>query len=124
MLMAQSRLETYSDAPRFSFSIVDGYVSHPLIKPGIVQHRVFQTVIAQNSIGRNSLVVLPTGIGKTIIALLVCVETLQREKGKVLFMAPTRPLVQQHHDTFGNLMVAGTPKCMLSGNIPPKRREA
>lgn len=43
----------------------------------------------------NSLVVLPTGLGKTIIAVLVLVDTLISKK-KVLFLAPTKPLCEQH----------------------------
>ena len=120
--MVQLRLESFSNTRNFSFKIDGGYISHSLIKTNSVQNRLFQTGIAQQILGKNALVVLPTGLGKTIIALLVTVETLQRNKGKVLFVAPTRPLVQQHYDTFDILMVEGPKKCMLSGSVPSKKR--
>ena len=44
--------------------------------------------------------VLPTGLGKTVIAALVAAELVRRDVGKVLFLAPTRPLVQQHAEAF------------------------
>jgi len=121
--MAQLKLETFSNTTEFSFKTGNGYISHLLIKPNSVQHRVFQTDIAQHIVGKNSLVVLPTGLGKTIIALLVIAETLQRKWGKVLFVAPTKPLVQQHYDTFDQLLVEETKKCMLSGSVPSKKRK-
>jgi len=37
------------------------------------------------------LVVLPTGLGKTLIAALVAAELLRERKGTVLLLAPTRP---------------------------------
>lgn len=46
---------------------------------------------------RNSLVVLPTGLGKTIIAVYAICWNLEKGK-KTLMMAPTRPLCQQHID--------------------------
>jgi Fanconi anemia group M protein len=120
--MVQLKLESFSTTQNFSFKIDEGYISHSLIKKNSVQNRLFQTSISQHILGKNALVVLPTGLGKTIIALLVTVETLQRNKGKVLFVAPTRPLVQQHYDTFDLLMAEGPNKCMLSGSVPSKKR--
>jgi len=44
----------------------------------------------------NTLVSLPTGMGKTLIASVVMHNFLQWfPSGTVVFMAPTRPLVQQ-----------------------------
>lgn len=69
------------------------------------------------------MVVLPTGLGKTVIALLVTVGALDEQKGKVLFVAPTRPLVQQHYDSFESLMRKEQKLCMISGSVPPRKRE-
>jgi len=56
-----------------------------------------KVAIAKSALQSNTLVVLPTGLGKTIIALLVAVERLSMfPDGKVLVLAPTRPLVLQH----------------------------
>ena len=42
------------------------------------------------------MVVLPTGLGKTAVALLVAASRLYSHPGKVLVLAPTKPLVEQH----------------------------
>jgi len=74
------------------------FVSHPLLKPDAVEDRLYQNRILETARKRNTLVVLPTALGKTVIALLLSVE--KSEYGRVFFLAPTRPLVQQHHQTF------------------------
>ena len=72
------------------------YVEHPLIKANSIQDRGYQRTLADSCYYYSTLVVLPTGLGKTVIALLVMAETLHRQGGKVLFLAPTKPLVEQH----------------------------
>ncbi|HDO19748.1 MAG TPA: DEAD/DEAH box helicase, partial [Thermoplasmatales archaeon] len=72
------------------------FVKHDLIKPRFIEHRSYQVSIARSALERNTLVVLPTGLGKTVIALLVIAEKLKNDKGKILFLAPTKPLVIQH----------------------------
>ncbi len=104
------------------FNVVDGYIEHPLIELKTVSHRLFQHSISEKAYSRNTLVVLPTGLGKTIIALLVTAETLYRTSGKVIFTAPTRPLVEQHLETFRSLMVEGVKMGIMVGSIPPKKR--
>ncbi|MGC9308787.1 MAG: DEAD/DEAH box helicase family protein, partial [Thermoplasmatota archaeon] len=122
--MVQARLDrfTHGSISPTEFEIEDGHVSHPYLKPGMIDHRLFQTRIAENCIGRNSLVVLPTGLGKTIIALLVTIRILQETGGKTLFVAPTRPLVQQHHDTYQTLTTDDLSLGMVSGSIRPEKR--
>ncbi|MCK4714209.1 MAG: DEAD/DEAH box helicase, partial [Candidatus Aenigmarchaeota archaeon] len=45
--------------------------------------------------------VLPTGLGKTNIAVLLAAHRLERfRKSKALVLAPTRPLVSQHYRSF------------------------
>jgi ERCC4-related helicase len=54
---------------------------------------------------RNTLVILPTALGKTVIAILVCAESLYNYKSKrVLVMAPTKPLVSQHMISFFSVL--------------------
>ncbi|MCI4357896.1 MAG: DEAD/DEAH box helicase [Thermoplasmata archaeon] len=79
---------------------VDGSVEHPLLLPGALRAIPFQLDFARIGISEDLLVVLPTGLGKTAIAALVAAEVLRREPGKLLFLAPTRPLVRQHADWF------------------------
>jgi len=58
--------------------------------------REYQQTIADHIIEKgNTLVVLPTGLGKTLIGALVIEHFLNRGK-RCMFLAPTRPLVNQH----------------------------
>lgn len=60
----------------------------------------FQIDLARIGLTEDLLVVLPTGLGKTVIAALIAAEVVRQAKGKVLILAPTRPLVQQHATSF------------------------
>src|SRR3990167_5873985 len=62
------------------------------IEPREYQKRIFETCMQ-----KNCLVVLSTGLGKTLIALMVTIERMKQFPGeKVVFLAPTRPLAEQH----------------------------
>lgn len=77
------------------------YVKHPLIWSGAVQSRGYQESIASTASNKNTLVILPTALGKTVISALVAADKLYRYSDKrILVMAPTRPLVIQHKNTF------------------------
>ena len=101
-----------ADAPSVSFDrphpaglpgvwhVEDGFVEHPFLVPGAVRSLPFQLDLARIGLSEDLLVVLPTGLGKTVIAALVSAEVLRRGPGKVLVLAPTRPLVHQHADMF------------------------
>jgi ERCC4-related helicase len=90
------------------------------IKPRDYQESIFNT--AKNS---NTLVVLPTGVGKTLIALMLAVERLKKFPGeKILFLAPTKPLVDQHFDTFKeNLPELFAQLDVFTGAIIAKKRK-
>ena len=63
--------------------------------------REYQQKISEKCLEKNCLVVLPTGLGKTLIALIVTIERMKKFPGeKVIFLAPTRPLVEQHINFF------------------------
>ncbi len=78
------------------------YVTHPLIRPGSLEERKYQIAIAVHATEDNTLVVLPTGLGKTAVALLVTAMRLRACGGKILMMAPTKPLVDQHLKMFSD----------------------
>lgn len=98
------------------------YFNHSLIKRDTVEHRDYQVNIARASMDENTLVVLPTGMGKTIIALIVIAETLTRKKGKILFMAPTKPLVEQHADFIRKFLVPQN-IAIFTGEVAPSNRD-
>jgi ERCC4-related helicase len=59
--------------------------------------REYQKEIFDKCVEKNCLVVLPTGLGKTLIALMLTIERMKKFPGeKVVFLAPTKPLVEQH----------------------------
>jgi ERCC4-related helicase len=62
-----------------------------------ISPREYQQKIFEKCIDKNCLVVLPTGLGKTLIALMLAIERMKKFPGeKVVFLAPTKPLVEQH----------------------------
>lgn len=80
-------------------------IVNPLVRLDALEKRTYQLKIAEEAVKRNTLVVLPTALGKTVIAALVASHFLYNySQLKVLVMAPTRPLVLQHRDTFLRLL--------------------
>ncbi len=99
------------------------FVEHPLLKPDTIEIRDYQVSIAQSCMKRSTLVVLPTGMGKTIIALEVIAGVLKREGGRILFLAPTKPLVEQHCATLRELLLKDD-IAIFTGEVKPEEREA
>ena len=62
--------------------------------------REYQQNILETCLKKNCLVVLPTGLGKTLIALMLTIERMKEFAGKVVFLAPTKPLAEQHLNYF------------------------
>ncbi|MFB6190827.1 MAG: DEAD/DEAH box helicase [Candidatus Nanohaloarchaea archaeon] len=92
-----------------------------LLKTGELESRTYQEVIAASARDSNTLVVLPTGLGKTVIAAMVASQKL--DSGKVLFLAPTRPLVEQHLETFDDLLeVDRDEMVVMTGDTRPDKR--
>lgn len=90
-----------------------------------IEHREYQSKIAKECVSKNSLVVLPTGLGKTIIGVYVAAGTLENfpPKSKIVVLAPTRPLINQHYDSFKNLMTIPEEQfVVLTGKTVPEKR--
>ena len=90
-----------------------------------IQFREYQVEIAKKCVNTNSLVVIPTGLGKTIISLLVVAETLQNypKSSKVIVLAPTRPLINQHRESFSQfLAISDDNMITLTGKNPSEQR--
>lgn len=96
------------------------FISHPRIAPDMIEDRGYQTALAEGCSDHNALVILPTGLGKTVVALRVIADSLG--EGKVLMLAPTRPLVKQHHD-FLAAALPGVRACIITGQTPPAARK-
>src|SRR3989344_3451285 len=98
------------------------FVTHPWITPGTIENRAYQENVVKNALTANTLCVLPTGMGKTSIAALVAAERMQNMKGKVLFLAPTRPLVNQHKNNFERMMKLGVEMHVITGEQKSEER--
>lgn len=67
--------------------------------------RNYQYQIVENALYKNTLVTLPTGLGKTFIAAVLMYNYYRwYPQGKVIFMAPTKPLVAQQIEACYNIM--------------------
>jgi len=99
-------------------------VSQEFIKPGTVERREYQINIAESAAKDNTLIVLPTGLGKTIIALILIAKELKRENNKILFLAPTKPLVTQHSQFLRELLTIDDESIVIfTGEISPAKRK-
>lgn len=107
------------------------FISHPLIKPDSIESREYQLSVAMKALDANTMVILPTGLGKTAVALLVAASRIYNEGGRVLMLAPTKPLVEQHLRFFEKYLLAKSPVdpslspfAMFTGEAPPAERTA
>ena len=78
------------------------FLEKKYVQKDSIEKRDYQVNLAEQAIRENCIVVLPTGLGKTAIALHVIAEYLSKGTGGVLFVAPTRVLVNQHYEFLKN----------------------
>ncbi len=100
------------------------YFNHPLLVENSLLFREYQNIIAEKALYKNSLIVVPTSLGKTIITLLICIDILYNwKKSKILILAPTRPLVRQHLNLFKRFTKIENICFGLTGKISPDIRK-
>lgn len=88
------------------------------IEPRAYQKSIYDSILEQG----NMLVVLPTGLGKTLIGFMLMENKIK--DGKCLFLAPTKPLIKQHYASF--LEISSTDPAfatIVTGEIPKHKRE-
>jgi len=105
------------------------FITHPLIKPDSIESREYQMSIAMRALDANTMVILPTGLGKTAVALIVVASRIFNQGGRVLMLAPTKPLVEQHLRFFKSYLEIKkregsdqSPFVMFTGEAPPDER--
>src|SRR5512134_1037361 len=100
------------------------FINHPLLRKNLLQFREYQKNISSFALNKNTLVILPTALGKTIISLLVTINTLYNYRDKrILILAPTRPLVNQHWKSFVSYInLPNDQTAVVTGKIPPYAR--
>lgn len=103
--------------------MVSQYIEHKLIKKDSIEYREYQINLANQAIKENCLVVLPTGLGKTTVALQVIAEFLSKRTGGVLFLAPTRVLAHQHYEFLKNNLKIDDVALVTGEDIITKRKK-
>ena len=70
----------------FLYTLIE-YIEKNYIEKNSVEKRDYQINLANQAMNENCIVVLPTGLGKTTIALYVIAEYLSKESFGILFLA-------------------------------------
>ena len=100
-------------------------IDRPLLVDDFLQRRRYQLQLAEAAAADHTLVCLPTGLGKTTVSLLVTAERLHEAGGTALFLAPTKPLVQQHADFYREaLSIPDDEIVVFTGDVKPDDRAA
>lgn len=86
--------------------------------------RLYQQTILGTTANYHTLAVLPTGLGKTALAFLLAAQRLSLyPDSKILLLAPTKPLCEQHLATFQKHLDLAEEKIVLfTGNVRPEKR--
>ncbi|MBW2983672.1 DEAD/DEAH box helicase [Candidatus Woesearchaeota archaeon] len=87
--------------------------------------RLYQETILATCVRYNTLVVLPTGMGKTNIFLMLAAHRLKNyPSSKILFIGPTKPLIDQYLEVFKKYFEIEEDKfAVFTGMVKPEKRE-
>ena len=97
------------------------YIDTKYVQKNSIEKRDYQVNLANQAIKENCVIVLPTGLGKTAIALQVIAEYLSKGKGGILLLAPTRVLINQHYEFLKqNLTIDDI--TLITGEVPITKR--
>jgi ERCC4-related helicase len=101
---------------------MEKWIKQPLIKDQKIESRLYQQILAADVLKNgNTMIVAPTALGKTIVAVLVAAERIKNFKNsKILILAPSKPLTVQHEESFKELMNVSVTS--LTGDIKPEVR--
>ena len=86
--------------------------------------RLYQETILDTCTKKNTLVVLPTGLGKTNIFLMLASNRLKNyPDSKILLLGPTRPLIDQYFETFKkHFEINEEEMAIFTGFVKPEKR--
>ncbi len=101
------------------------YVSQPYIQDDVIESREYQNVLYEEAKDEGTLVALPTGTGKTPVAVRIMADRLSKHpSSKVVMLSPTQPLVNQHAEFFKEALdVPNDEIVVFTGDIKPDERE-
>ncbi len=101
------------------------FVNLPLLRKDVIEKREYQEELVDSFFSKgNTLIVAPTALGKTVIAAQVIARLLDEKKGKVLFLAPTKPLVVQHYESLKKFLnLPDEEFAVMTGAVAPHKRK-
>lgn len=99
------------------------FLEHRFLQKNTIEYRDYQVNLANQAKSENCLVVLPTGLGKTTVALQVIADYLSRGAGGVLFLAPTRVLANQHYEFLKNNLTIEDVALITGEDLINKRKK-
>jgi len=108
------------------YPTIDPIEAQSWIFPTNLSVRKYQVDICRTALEHNTLVCLPTGLGKTLIAAVLVYNYYRFfPEGKIVFMAPTKPLVAQQFKACTDIIhLPEQDVVLLEGSTSPARREA
>lgn len=99
------------------------YVSGKYVKDDVIENRAYQTELVDGAESHSTLVALPTGTGKTAVAVRLAARRLASTSGMVLMLAPTQPLVNQHAAFFREALTIPDHEIeVFTGDVRPDER--
>lgn len=103
---------------------MNNLLSSMKLKQDKLELREYQLEAARDILEKgSSLVIMPTAMGKTFVAVLVIAKLIASSNKKVLFMAPTKPLVEQQANRMReSLDVNEEEVVVITGEVPPEER--
>ena len=99
-------------------------IRHDLLVEGTIEARAYQLSALDHCLSASTLLVLPTGMGKTPIEVMALAERIRQQGGRGIMLAPTNALVNQHMSDMKALIKLPEKQVIVSltGSIPPKKR--
>ncbi|MBT3720453.1 DEAD/DEAH box helicase [archaeon] len=87
--------------------------------------RLYQQTILATASNKNTLVVLPTGLGKTYIFLMLAAQRISKfPDSKILMLGPTKPLINQYYNLFlKHLDIDEKDLAIFTGQVKPEKRQ-
>ncbi|XP_011502256.1 PREDICTED: Fanconi anemia group M protein [Ceratosolen solmsi marchali] len=127
--MTEERIQSFSQSKLISTDVdtmgFDLSSGDKWIYPENFPRREYQFSIVQTALYSNTLVCLPTGLGKTFIAAVIMYNFWRwYPKGRIVFLAPTKPLVTQQIFACNDIMgIPHDETIELTGTVNRNKRQ-
>ena len=93
-----------------------------MLNEGLVEARAYQLEAVDEALTSSMLLVMPTAAGKTAVIWMTIANKLSEENGRVILIAPTVGLVDQHLRSIRDVLSLEEEAISITGQIPPSNR--